>query len=83
MIIGFYWDDDQFITNFPPDIDTDANGDADLAGVDLIDDQPHRIGGYFYEDTNDSNRWDEGEAVLANLIMTIDQPCTGAEASPK
>jgi hypothetical protein len=84
MIIGYYWEGDEFVANFPgPDIRTDANGDADEAGIDLIGDQPHRIGGFFYRDTNENNRWNEGEEVIADLIMSIDQPCTGAEASPK
>jgi hypothetical protein len=83
MIIGYYWEGDEFVTNFPPDLRTDASGHADEAGIDLSGDRPHRIGGFFYRDANENNRWNEGEEVIADLIMSIDEPCTGAEASPK
>jgi hypothetical protein len=87
MILGMYSDDEQFVTDFPVTFHTDAGGEdpqsAGIAGVTFYGDRPHRIGGLFYRDANGDSHWNEGEDVVANLIISIDRPCTGAEGSPK
>ena len=89
-IIAWNWtndqgEDDQFVHEAPLDIHTDASGnDQDIMyGIDFEGDRPHRIGGSFYHDRDGNNRYSSGDDFIAHLIMSIDQPCTGAEASPK
>ncbi len=83
LLFSFTTDDDQVTVDFPPDIRTNASGDADQAGITLEGDEPHRIGGRWYRDSDGNNRWNEGEDVIADLVMSIDRRCTGAEAVPK
>ena len=54
-----------------------------MEGIDFETDRPHRIGGSFYHDRDGNGRYSNGDDFIAHLIMSIDQPCTGAEASPK
>lgn len=60
---------------------TDANGAAAIGPFEFPG--PSRLGILFFHDRDDSNSYTAGDDVIADQILTIDQPCTGGVAQPK
>lgn len=67
---------------FPFSMVTDGNGAATLA-TNEAEPNPFRIGTLFFHDLNHDGHYNQGDELIANLLLTIDQPCTGAVAQPK
>ena len=61
---------------------TDANGSATFQ-IAFNENEPYTVGAFFFRDVNQNDRYDDGDQALANLKLTIDQPCTGGVAQPK
>jgi hypothetical protein len=63
---------------------TDANGVGVGDGGDPFPEPgPLKIGVLFFHDRDGGRTYTHGDDVIANLIVNIDQPCTGAVAQPK
>lgn len=61
---------------------TDAEGKATYQVAFNVA-EPYQVGTFYFRDVNNNDRYDQGDQALANLVLTIDQPCTGGVAQPK
>ena len=63
-------------------VSTDGDGNGFLGLADRERD-PFRVGALYFHDRDSSRTYTRGDDVVANLVATVDQPCTSVVAHPK
>ena len=63
-------------------VTTDAAG-AGFLGLADRERDPFRIGALYFHDRDSSRTYTRGDDVVANLVATVDRPCTSVVGHPK